>query len=576
LAKEAGLTLGPTGGIAVDAHMRTSDASIFAAGDAVEVVDFITGQAALVPLAGPANRQGRIAADNIFGRDSVYRKTQGTAICKVFDIAVGLTGLSEKALKRNAKRYEKIYIHPSSHASYYPGATPLNIKLLFESDSGKIFGAQAVGANGVDKFIDVLATAIRGGMTVFDLEDMELSYAPPYGSAKDPVNYAGFTAGNVLRGDVRVCHVQDVLGRTDAQVVLDVRTPDETAAGTIDGAINIPLDDLRARLGELPKDKELLVYCQAGLRGYIACRILSQSGFKCRNISGGYKTYRAFMDAASRAKQTVTPKKQVEKVMSQNSVSSAAVASAVSPTRCVDATGLQCPGPIMKLRNEVEQLSPGQSLTLTASDPGFAADAKAWCHSTGNELVSLVCKDGKYLATVKKSSGANVAAASCAAGGDDLTKGKTIVVFSNDFDKAMAAFIIANGAAAMGSSVTMFFTFWGLNVLRRPAAVPVKKNIVEKMFGWMMPRGAGKLKLSHMNMGGVGLAMIKGIMKKKNVSTLEELIASARAAGVKFVACTMSMDLMGIKREELIDGVEEGGVAMYLNQAQRGTVNLFI
>jgi NADPH-dependent 2,4-dienoyl-CoA reductase/sulfur reductase-like enzyme/rhodanese-related sulfurtransferase len=291
LAREAGLELGPLGGIVVDDRMRTSDPNVYAVGDAVEVRQFVDGSPALIPLAGPANRQGRIAADNIFGRESVYKRTQGTAICKVFDLAIGMTGMNEKALVRCGASYEKVYVHPASRAGYYPGASPLSLKLLFKPGDGRILGAQAVGADGVDKRIDVLATAMRAGLTVFDLEELELAYAPPYGSAKDVVNYAGFAAANALRGDVRLCHVSDVLSATNDRTILDVRTAKEVAKGTIPGAVHIPVDELRDRLAELDPHRELHVYCQVGLRGYLACRILAQHGFSCRNLSGGFTTY---------------------------------------------------------------------------------------------------------------------------------------------------------------------------------------------------------------------------------------------------------------------------------------------
>lgn len=291
LAADAGLELGTTGGIKVNASMQTSDPDIYAVGDAVEVADFITGQPSLVPLAGPANRQGRIAADHLFGRDSAYKNTQGTAICKVFNLAIGMTGLSEKAARRQGVAYEKVYVHPASHASYYPGSHPISLKLVFAPDSGRILGAQAVGADGVDKRIDVLAVAIRAGLTVFDLEEMELSYAPPFGSAKDPVNYAGFVAANVLRGDVAVFHVEEALTPGENRQLIDVRNPGEVSSGTIPGATNIPLGQLRDALTTLDKETEYLLFCQVGLRGYLACRILSQHGFKCRNLTGGYKTY---------------------------------------------------------------------------------------------------------------------------------------------------------------------------------------------------------------------------------------------------------------------------------------------
>jgi len=291
LAKQADLILGERGGIAVNEHMQTSDSAIYAVGDAVEVQDLVGGFDTLIPLAGPANRQGRIAANHIFGRKSTYKKTQGTAICKVFNLDVACTGLNEKGLKKRGMAYEKVYVHPASHAGYYPGAEQMSIKLLFDPQKGKILGAQAVGTDGIDKRMDVLAVALRAGLTVFDLEDLELCYAPPYGSAKDPVNYAGFVAANVLNGDMALCHAQDIINRTSHQVILDVRTPDEVQAGTIPGSVNIPVDDLRPRLAELDRDKEYLVFCQVGLRGYLACRILTQHGFMARNMTGGYKTY---------------------------------------------------------------------------------------------------------------------------------------------------------------------------------------------------------------------------------------------------------------------------------------------
>ena len=290
LAKEAALEIGQRGGIVVDEQMRTNDPCIFAVGDAVEVDEFVTGTKALIPLAGPANRQGRIAADNIFGRTSIYKKTQGTAICKLFDLTIGMTGVNEKILKRLNMPFEKVYIHSNNHASYYPGATQMSLKLLFDPQNGKILGAQAVGKEGVDKRIDVLAVALRAGMTVYDLEHLELCYAPPYGSAKDPVNFLGFVAVNMLKGDVTNCHSEDL--KTD-QVLLDVRTAKEFTEGMIPGAVNINIDDLRDHLSGLDKEKEYIAYCQVGLRGYLACRVLTQNGFKCRNLSGGYQTYKA-------------------------------------------------------------------------------------------------------------------------------------------------------------------------------------------------------------------------------------------------------------------------------------------
>jgi NADPH-dependent 2,4-dienoyl-CoA reductase/sulfur reductase-like enzyme/rhodanese-related sulfurtransferase len=292
LAKMAGLEVGEKGGIKVDSHMATSAPNVWAVGDAIEVNDFVTGAKAQIPLAGPANRQGRIAADNIFGRPSEYKDTLGTGICKVFDLSAASTGASEKLLKALGTKYEKIYVHGADHAGYYPGATQINLKLIFDPDTGKILGAQGVGPKGVDKRIDVLATAIRGGMTVFDLEEFELCYAPPFGSAKDVINQAGFVASNVCRDDQEICHADNVAERDDDTVLVDVRNPTEIGVlGTIEEAINIPVNQLRDNLDRLPKDKTLVVFCAVGLRGYVAYRMLKNLGYKVRNMTGGYTTY---------------------------------------------------------------------------------------------------------------------------------------------------------------------------------------------------------------------------------------------------------------------------------------------
>ncbi|HWE35516.1 MAG TPA: FAD-dependent oxidoreductase [Isosphaeraceae bacterium] len=290
LAVAAGLAVGERGGIVVDEHLRTSDPDIYAVGDAVQVRDALTGGPAQVPLAGPANRQGRIAADHIFGRDSRYRGTQGTAIVRVFDRTAAMAGLSEKRLREAGKSYQKIYVHPNQHAGYYPGARAMTLKLLFEPGNGRLLGAQAVGGDGVDKRIDVLAVAIQAGLSAFDLEEAELAYAPQFGSAKDPVNMAGFVAAAVARGDYPQVYAEDLDGHPEAALI-DVRTPAEFAAGTIPGARPIPVDDLRARLGDLPRDRPLIVFCQAGLRGYVATRLLRQEGFDAANLAGGYRTY---------------------------------------------------------------------------------------------------------------------------------------------------------------------------------------------------------------------------------------------------------------------------------------------
>lgn len=295
LIKGIGLTLGPRGGIQVNAQMQTSDPNIYAAGDAVEVTDTITGEPSLIALAGPANRQGRIVADHICGRDSAYTSTQGTAIIKVFEMTGGGTGASEKTLKHKNMPYHKVYIHPTGHASYYPGTTSMQIKLLFTPTDGKILGAQIVGYDGVDKRIDIFATAIRAGMTVYDLEELELAYAPPYGSAKDPVNMAGFVAANFLKGDINFWYAEDYPAAIDGGMIIDVRGATEYQSWHVPNAINIPLGQLRSQLASLPDDKPIFLYCRVGFRSYLAHRILVQSGFnKVKTLAGGSKTFCSF------------------------------------------------------------------------------------------------------------------------------------------------------------------------------------------------------------------------------------------------------------------------------------------
>ena len=303
LAVDAGLDVGPRGGIRVNSFLQTSDPDIYAVGDAIEVTDFVLGIPAQVPLAGPANRQGRIAADNIFGRKVRFRGTQGTAIVGLFSRTAALTGASEKVLKRSRRPYRAVYIHPTHHAGYYPDAEAMTLKLLFDPESGKVLGAQCVGGAGVDKRIDVLAVAIQAGMTVYDLEEMELAYAPQYGSAKDPVNMAGFVAAGLLRGDHPQVDVAELLATPAAErpFLLDVRTPEEFAAGRIPDAVNIPVDELRQRLHELPREREIAAYCQVGQRGYLATRILLQAGLRAKNVSGGYKTYLLCCDLNSQS-----------------------------------------------------------------------------------------------------------------------------------------------------------------------------------------------------------------------------------------------------------------------------------
>lgn len=568
LAKEAGLEMNPRGGIIVDEFLRTSDPNIYAVGDVIEVEDIIDKSRTMIPLAGPANKQGRIAADNIAGGSEKYEGTLGTAVAKVFDLTAASTGANEKTLiKRGLKKgedYESIIITQNSHAGYYPGAVPLTLKLLFSKDGKQIFGAQIVGGDGVDKRIDTISTTIKLGGGIKELKSLELAYAPPYSSAKDPVNMAGFTAENVLTGRAEFAP-WDVAEKNMEAVLLDVREAAELMAFSIPKAKHIPLGQLRSRIEELDRTKEIIVFCAIGVRAYNAACILKNNGFeKVKIYPGGMRFYRS-THYENGVKAAFDPPVADSGHVETGNAPSASVR--------LDCSGMQCPGPIMKVFETVKDLKEGDVIEVCASDPGFARDIEAWCKRTGNELVGNEKRGGEYVALIKKKISGNVASSQPVQTSAD---GKTIIVFSGDLDKVLASFIIANGAAAMGRPVTMFFTFWGLNVLRRPEKRKVDKTFMEKMFGAMMPRGAGKLKLSKMNMAGMGTAMMKKIMKDKNVDSLEVLIRKAMDAGVKIVACTMSMDVMGIKKEELIDGVELGGVGAYLGDAEESNVNLFI
>lgn len=572
IAKEAGLELGVGGSIKVDNQFATSDPNIFAVGDAIGVHHLVSGEETLIPLAGPANKQARLVAESVLGT-AVHgegSRVQGSSVLKVFNMTAASTGLNEKQLKEKNIPYQKSYIHPASHATYYPDSAQLSMKLLF-APNGKLLGAQAVGSDGVDKRIDVLATVLRLGGTVYDLEGLELCYAPPYSSAKDPINMLGFTAANILRGETKVFYYDEIDQLDPNKVtILDVRTPEEVRMGTIDGAVNIPVDELRQRMNELPKDKPVYAFCKVGLRGYVAGRMLQQHGFEAYNLSGGYQTYTMAKEDKQNEEEEKPPVDCIGIKSPENATPAASPCCTPKKVIEVDACGLQCPGPIMKVAEGMRGIQDGECLLVRATDPAFASDIKIWCERTGNKLLGVEHEKNVYSVSVQKGN-SDAPACSIQSGND-----KSMIVFSGDLDKALAALIIANGAASMGRKVTMFFTFWGLNILRKSNRVKVKKSFIEKMFGSMMPRGSKKLGLSRMNMLGMGSKMIRGVMKSKNVQSLEELLQAAMNSGVKIVACQMSMDIMGIRKEELIDGVEIAGVATFLGSAEQSDTNLFI
>ncbi len=564
LAVKAGIDLGERG-IKVNAFLETSAPDVYAVGDAIEFTHPLTGKPWLNYLAGPANRQGRIVADNmVFGNQTEYEGAIGTAIAKVFDLVVGTTGLPAKRLKQMGVDYRSSTTVSLSHAGYYPGAFPLTLKLTFSSTDGRLFGAQCVGNDGVDKRIDQIAQIIKQGGTVYDLIKTEQCYAPPFSSAKDPIAIAGYAASNIISGAMPVIDWRKLRDTDRSQVLLlDVRTPAEFELGTIEGAVNIPLDDLRERICEIPRNKKIVIFCAVGLRGYLAQRILMGRGYAdVWNLSGGYQIY-------SLATMPVLNVRRRES-------SSCPTVPLRTADECrqvikVDACGLQCPGPIMKLKKAMDNATVGDRVEVQATDAGFPRDAGAWCKSTGNKIVEMNADGGYHTVVVEKASSHRREV-------QTLTdsKNKTLIMFSDDLDRALATFVLANGAAATGHKVSVFFTFWGLNVIKRERKPAVKKDIFGRMFSWMMPSDSRKLRLSQMSMLGLGDRMMRYIMKKKNIDSLEKLRQQALDNGVEFIACQMSMDMMGVQREELIDGVTVGGVATHMERAENANVNLFI
>ncbi|NBB79691.1 MAG: FAD-dependent oxidoreductase [Verrucomicrobia bacterium] len=561
LAKDAGLELGARGHIQTNPHMQTSDPDIYAVGDASETTDPNLGGPAAIALGGPANRQGRCAADHIILGDKAkaYPGSIGTSIVRVFDVAAGVTGHSEKRLQQMEVDYEKTIVTDFNHASYFPGAAHLTVKVLWEKSSGRILGGQVNGIDGVDKRLDVLATAIKGRLTVDDLEHLELAYAPPFGAAKDPLNTAGFSANNIRSGRLKPIYTLDEAAGTQ---LLDARPAEMAAIKPIPGAVNIPFPELRGRLGELDKAKPVTTICALGKTSYFAARILSQNGFDVQAHVGGWKTEQRPQPPVA----TTTMPNDKEPPQTTETTTPA------GDTIRLDCTGMACPGPILRVKEAVASLDEGQILEVRASDAGFKSDLPAFCKANGYECLSVEKEKGIVTGRVSRGAACPVASAPAGSG-----QGATIVVFSGELDKAMAAYVIANGAVAMGGKATLFFTFWGLNVLRKDPAPKVGgKSFMDKMFGWMLPRGANKLPLSQMHMGGLGTWMMKDRMAGKKLPNLPGLMEDAQKSGIRLVACTMSMEAMGIREEELIAGVELGGVAEYLGAASETNANLFV
>ena len=555
----SGINLGERGHILVNENLETNIDGVYALGDSILVKNYITNQNVGIPLAGPANRQGRIVAGNIVGRNEKYKGSLGTAIIKIFELTGASTGLNERSLKQLNITYEKIYLHPNNHAAYYPGASPISIKALYNKENRQILGAQAVGISGVDKFIDVMATSIKFKATIDDLAELELAYAPPFLSAKSPANMLGFIGQNIEDDLLEQVFMEDLKKYDEKKtIILDIREELELIGGKFDNSVNIPLSELRKRYTELPKDKEIWTYCAVGLRGYIATRFLSQKGYRVKNLAGGIK---------SEEKVIVNTQKESSLTKEGNS-------NIEKEEDYLDLSGLSCPGPLVKIKEKIDKLGEDEKLKVKVSDPGFYNDIQAWSKVTKNSLLSLDKKDGLTYATLQKGQTSKVIEKNQENVIIEDNSNMTMVVFSGDLDKAIAAFIIANGALTMGKKVTMFFTFWGLSILKKKNLA--KKSFIEKMFAMMLPKNSQDLPVSKMNFFGIGAKMIRSVMKKKNIMSLEELIKKAIDSGVNITACTMSMDVMGISEEELIDGINYGGVGQYLGEAEKSNNNLFI
>lgn len=581
LAQAAGLRIGDTRGIWVDQHLQTSAPDVYAVGDAIEYPHPLTGKPWLNYLANSANRQGRIVADNmVLGNKTKYEGAIGTAIAKIFDITVATTGLAAKRLKMLDMPYKTSTTHSGSNAGYYPGSTQLTIKLTYHPETGKLYGGQVIGFKGVDKRIDQIALLIKHGGTVYDLMEVEHAYAPPFSSAKDPIAIAGYTAANVLSGAMPTIYWRElramIQSGQDIQLV-DIRTPDEIIMGTLPGAINLPLDTLRDHVDEVADDKPVIILCAIGLRGYVATRLLLGAGKKVVNLVGGLKIYSAATRKVntdfSDWNKTCDPSKPELKKIEMPTSKPKATNHTRTIVKQIDACGLQCPGPIMRVKNEMDDLTPGQQLEVVSTDSAFARDVDSWCQTTGNQLVNKSASSGRYTVVLEK--GTPLEATSTAIG-TPQHKGKTLIMFSDDLDKALATFILANGAAATGEKVSIFFTFWGLNTIKKAKKPRVKKDIFSKLFGMMMPSHSKKLSLSKMSMGGIGDRMMRHVMHIRGIDSLESLRQQALDNGVEFIACQMTMDMMGIAREELLDECTIGGVATYMNRAVQSDVNLFI
>lgn len=567
--------LSASGALKVDRNFKTSLDDVYAVGDVIETTDRLTGEPVDWPLANPAARQGRFLADMLMDqREEGYPGVTRTSIVRVFNQVVGTVGALESELQAKGQKKGEDYLtamaYTASRASYYPlgelypGAEDITLKVIFDKE-GKLLGASGIGSTRIDKTLDILSAFLQMGATVDDLQTFEPAYAPPFTKVKDAINVVGDIARGVLDGTTQKVTIDEWVQNED-RVLLDVREPEETMVKPLKGSsINIPLGTLRDRIGELDPDKAYLAVCAAGLRAYLGERQLKAKGFDVKALQGGMLSYNRYHqkpeqhEAAPQAADTnVKEEKGTVDVMENR--------------EHLDLRGLSCPGPIVQLSKAMQDAADGTQFDVIASDPGFSRDITAWADNTGNQVVLNETDGGNIHVVVQKGGGAVVESK---AGGSGV-KEKTMIVFSGELDRAIASFIIANGSAAMGNKVNMFFTFWGLSAIKKRKPPKVKKGFMEKMFDIMLPNDSTKLPLSKMNFMGLGPKMMRYVMKQKQIDSLEDLIRQAKEAGIRMTACQMSMDVMGITKEELIDGVEVGGVASMLNDNDRSNMNLFI
>jgi NADPH-dependent 2,4-dienoyl-CoA reductase/sulfur reductase-like enzyme/peroxiredoxin family protein/rhodanese-related sulfurtransferase/TusA-related sulfurtransferase len=614
LAAAAGLAIDPVSkAVAVDTHMRTSDPEIYCVGDACAAPSLLDpAQRMWLPMGGPANRQARLAAEHMVLGEKAdkYRGGLGTAIVRCFNSSVGTTGYTEQTLKRMGKIYDYVLVHGQNHASYYPGSEPLAVKVLFDPATRKILGGQVSGgSDGVDKRLDVLATSIAAGSTVDDLAHLELSYAPPFGSARDVLNTAGFAAQNIKAGLVKTTHLGVLTdGTLDPEaIILDVRDStsssvrpiskllSESGNGGRNQVVNVPSPELRnpAVLAKLDPTKHYVTVCNLGKMSYFSARILEQAGFaNVESLPGGMTT--ASPPLTNVAPELASPRPSATgagAVPTPSTATSDTGSHKAAKVMDVDACGLSCPGPIMQLRKALATMEGGTLLIAKASDPGL-------------EVVSVARDKGVITAQLYKPE--EKGAASAAAGISNATTGSpaqaepaskdvTIVLFSGDLDKVLAALVIANGAVAMGGKATIFATFWGLSALKNDGSLPpitaagagaassegatvgAAPSLLQKMMGLMLPKGASSLPLSQMNFGGLGPVMMQKVMADRHLPSVQSLFRDAvESKKIRFVACTMSMDALGVPADSLIPGVELGGVAEMLEASSNSKSTLFI